>query len=151
MHVWGWRAYVAGDIHGGGMHSRDMHGRGSVCIAGGVHGGGHMWQWEGHAWQWRACVAGSEGYVRKGGICGTGHAWHGGGGQERQPLQRTVHSLLQCILVSVKSTRSLPFVKNTLFSFHNWLKQHEYLHDKNLIYFNSKNKKFNIIVPKIPV
>ena len=45
------------------------------------------------AWQW-ACVAGD---MHDGGICGGGgggHAW-----QERQPLQQTVHILLECILV----------------------------------------------------
>ena len=63
-------------------------------MTGGVHGKGHVW--------WGVCMAG--------GMCGRGHAWqgvcmpwgvHGRGHawQERQPLQRTVHILLECILV----------------------------------------------------
>ena len=101
----------------GGMHGRgDMHGRGlcvadGVCIAGGIHGGGHVWQ--------GVCMAGG---MHGGGVCmaggmhgrsvcmvgacmtgeggvhgkGGGHAW-----QERQPLQRTVRILLECILVKI--------------------------------------------------
>ena len=43
-----------------------------VCVAGGVHGRGHVWQggmcgW-GHVW-WGACVVG--------GMCGGGHVWWG--------------------------------------------------------------------------
>ena len=51
-----------------------------ACL--GVHGGGHAW-WGGggvHAWH-GACMA-------------EGYAW-----QERWPLQRVVHILLECILV----------------------------------------------------
>ena len=54
---------------------------GGVCGRGGMHG-------RGHAWQGGACMTGD--------VCGGGggHVW-----QERQPLQRTVRILLECILV----------------------------------------------------
>ena len=54
----------------GGMHGR------RVCVAGGMHGVGHVWQ-EGSAWP-------------EGGRL----VW-----QDRRPLQRTVRILLECILV----------------------------------------------------
>ena len=86
-------ACVAGDVHGRG-----------TCVAGGMHGwGGHAWlgmckargacvavgcawQGEGTCMAREACVVG----------VGRGHAW-----QERWPLQRTVHILLECILVEL--------------------------------------------------
>ena len=58
-----------------------MHGRGA-CMS-----GGHAWQ-GGHVWQ-GACVAGG-GHGGEGG----GHTW-----QERWPLLRAVHILIECILV----------------------------------------------------
>ena len=90
-------------------------------MVGDACGRGCVWQVEGHAWQgvavgvaggmargmhgrgcaWRgACVAGGvcgrQGHVWQGDMCGKGCvcAW-----QERRPLQRTVRTLLECILV----------------------------------------------------
>ena len=75
-----------------------------TCMAGGMHGSGHAWEegicggghacqgvcmGGGHEW-WGACMVGS--------VHGRGHAW-----QERQPLQWTVHILLECILVNENS------------------------------------------------
>ena len=63
---------MAGGMHaGGGVHGRRGMNDMMACMAGG------------------ACVA-------------AGHSWRGGGvhaWQERQPLQRTVCILLECILV----------------------------------------------------
>ena len=57
--------WMAGGLCGKG----DMHGKGAcmaggghvwwgVCVTGGMHGGGHAWQW-GHVWQgghlWHTC------------------------------------------------------------------------------------------------
>ena len=57
-----------------------------ACMAGGVgmHGRGRAWQ--------GACMAG--GYMHDRGVHGRGHERQG-----RQPLQRTVRILLECILV----------------------------------------------------
>ena len=57
-----------------------MHGRGGVCDRGVCMAGGHVWQ----------------GGVHGRGVHGRGHAW-----QERQPLQRVVCILLECILVYI--------------------------------------------------
>ena len=77
---------MAGGMYGEeGTHGWGMHGRGA-CMAGGVgmHGRGRAWQ--------GACMAG--GYMHGRGVHGRGHEWRG-----RQPLQRTVRILLECILV----------------------------------------------------
>ena len=65
---------------------------GGVCMAGGMHGGGHVWQ--------GACMAGGAWQ----GVHGGGHAWQGvymagGVSQEKWPLQWAVCILLECILV----------------------------------------------------
>ena len=70
---------------------------GRGCMVGGMHGRGHAWQ-VGEC----VCVGGGmhcrgecgRGHVWQGGVHGRGHVW-----QERQPLQRTVRILLECILV----------------------------------------------------
>ena len=69
----------------GGMHW-------GACVAGGMHGG-HVWL---------VCMVG--GKCGRGDMHGMGCAWQGGmcGGscmQERWPLKRAVHILLECILV----------------------------------------------------
>ena len=111
-----WRRGVCGRGHvwQGACVAGGMHGRGHAwwgeCMAGGMHGRGHAW-WEegsmhgrGHAWC-GACVAGG---MHDRGMHGRGHAWQGrvcmAGGhawQERQPLQRTVRILLECILLYI--------------------------------------------------
>ena len=58
-----------------------------ACVAGRGWGGGHVWQDGGDGML-------GEGVCMAGGMCGEGCAWH-----ERQPLQRTVRILLECILV----------------------------------------------------
>ena len=63
-----------------------------MCDGGHVWQGGHVWH-GGHVWQ-GACVAG--GHAWQGGMHGRGHVW-----QKRQPLQRMVHILQECILVNV--------------------------------------------------
>ena len=114
-HVWQ-GVCMAGGMHGGGCawQGACMAGAtcmaGGVCIAGGIHGGAHVWQGVcmaggmhggGCAWQ-GACMAGG---VHGVGMHdrGSGCAWQGGGHawQERQPLQRTVRILLECILVKI--------------------------------------------------
>ena len=106
LHVYFILSTGGGGMHGGG------HGRGA-CVAGGsVRGrgacvaGGHAWQGGmhgrgacvagGHAWQ-GMCVRGAWQEACVTGLCvagGRGHAW-----QERWPLLRIVHILLECILV----------------------------------------------------
>ena len=77
-----------------GVCDGGVHGTGEACVAGGMHGWGHVWQ--GHAWQEGmhgrvgACVAGGvhgggvrawwgcacmAGVCMAGGMCGMGHAW----------------------------------------------------------------------------
>ena len=53
----------------------------------------------GHAWQ--GVMHGGGGGMHGRGLCMVGGGMHGRGRewQERQPLQRTVHILLECILV----------------------------------------------------
>ena len=102
----------------GGIHDRGVHGRGhlwqGMCMAGGVHGrgcacmvgvGGHGTEscmvgacmtWEVGVQGKRVCVVGGM-YGR--GVWMEGCAWWGTCVQERQPLQRTVRILLECILV----------------------------------------------------
>ena len=69
-----------------------------ACVKNSVHkrGGGHAWQ--------EVCVVGGAcmagGMPGKGGMHDRGCVWRGGHvWQERQPLQRTVRILLECILV----------------------------------------------------
>ena len=103
---------MAGGMHGGGC------GRGcswwGACMAGGVHGRGCAWQgvcmgvcMAGGVHGGRACMAGD--ICGRGSIGGRGHGWLGGmhAWQERQPLQRTVRILLECILVSDEYTTSI--------------------------------------------
>ena len=74
-----------GEYMAGSMCSRGIHG-GGACVEGGfMHGRGHVWK--------RAYVAGW--YARQGVRTRGRHPW-----QERCPLLRTVHILLECILVS---------------------------------------------------
>ena len=91
-------ACIEGVMHGWGGHGkRGMHGRGK-CMAGGMHGGGMCGR--GHTW-WGVCDGVC---VVKGGMRGRGggRAW-----KERRPLQRTVHILLEYILVSFLSKISV--------------------------------------------
>ena len=87
-----------GGVHGkgGGMCGEGGVWQSGVCVVGGMHGRGHVWQ--------GACMV--RGVHGMGGICGRGmhsrgmHGWGGGRAwQERRPLQRTVCILLECILV----------------------------------------------------
>ena len=70
-HVW-WGHAWQGDMCGGGCAWQGAYVE--EYMAGGMHGGGHVWQ---------------------GGMHSRGHAW-----QERQSLQWTVRILLKCILIS---------------------------------------------------
>ena len=68
-----------------------------TCVKNSVHGGGGGGWVGGVGRGEEACVKG--GHTWQGGMHGGGHAWWGRAWQERQPLQRTVHILLECILV----------------------------------------------------
>ena len=71
-------------------------------MAGGVHGqGGYAWPWGLHG-EGDACVVKGAGMAKGKHTWQRGDAWQKGDGhacQERQPLQRAVHILLECILV----------------------------------------------------
>ena len=92
----GLRVCVAGGMHGVRVCVMPQH------MAGGVHcRGGHAWQGSlhgrGYVW-WGACMVGGRG-MHGGGV----HVWQGWVHvwQERQPLQRTIRMLLDCILANI--------------------------------------------------
>ena len=77
------------------VHGKEEH----AWWRGGVYTEGGAWE-RGYAWHKCACVA-------KGGMHGKGrHAWQGVCVQERRPLKRVVHILLECILL-VHSEKTL--------------------------------------------
>ena len=104
-----------------------------LFIGGGVHGGGHAWQWgacvaggvHGGAYMVGACMAGGMWGVCMGGMHGRGHAWQGGmcgggacvvGGHVWQILQdtvnvRAVRILLECILVIYVFSYAVSLIK----------------------------------------
>ena len=95
-----------------------MFSQASVILS--MGGKGHAWQGAGgHAWRGgrRACMAGGmhdrgcvwQGVMGGGGMHGGGHTWHGRGRawQEKRPLQRTVHILLECIRVETTFAQTL--------------------------------------------
>ena len=81
----------------GHVWQRGMHDMGAcvvgVCVVGACVAGGCVWQgvMHGRRCAWQGCMA----IGAWQGVCvaGGGHAW-----QEREPLQRTVCILLECIL-----------------------------------------------------